>query len=128
MIFGAYALSDKEIAHIKSLLLKQWTLSGIYARHYGKQDISMETFRKECKRCNIDIKALREAGMSSLRAKTFALIDAQESVSDEFNAGMRYLAKYDTITDDSDDGGDNEHVTVDDAFVKMNDDLQRFNS
>jgi len=92
-------LTKGEVKQIVKLLTSQWTLSSIFAKHYSSQGASIETFRKAVAEEGIDVRGLRAAGLSGLRAKAFALVSAMPDEETEFNAAMKYLAKYDTVVD-----------------------------
>ena len=113
MIHGTghnFTMTDLRIKTVKELLRKQHSLASIHTLKFDSV-CSYTVLSKHCKAAGINITHEQQAGLHGLRAATHSLIATLDD-KDAFDAGMKYLTRYEIDADDT------EVDTVDAEAIK----------
>ncbi len=104
----SFTLTEKRteiaIAHFKC----QGSINALAIR-FG---LSGKVLGRHLKAAKVDYKALQLSGMNTLKARMYSLVSEQETAKDEFDAGMKYLGRYEKVEGDTDTASVDVRFTV----------------
>ncbi len=102
----SWTFTDARLAVAK----KHFTAQGSVIALAIQFDIDQKTLLRKLREYKVDYKGMKSSGLLQLRKRMFQLIDAQITEKDQYDAGMKYLSRYEKLSDDE---GHVEKVEVD---------------
>ena len=89
-------LTTERIKYVQKQLHAQSSLT-LIASHLG---VSLSVLSAKLVEAGIDWKQVKRDGLHDLRKRMYSLIGSQTTEKDEFDAGMKYLARYEKLESD----------------------------
>jgi hypothetical protein len=107
----SWKLTDTRLKKVELLLREQMSIASV-AYEVG---VSRDVLIRKLKEQGHDFKMIRRSGLESLQRRMFKLVSEQADAKDEFDAGMKYLSRYQKLDDEVEEveSVDTEAITAD---------------